>query len=325
MAFPQTRPRRLRQTPQLRKLIRETELNPADLVMPFFVRPGRGLRLEIPSLPGQFQYSIDVLLESAGTAVQAGVGAVILFGIPDKKDSLGSGAYAKNGIVQEAARRIKKKYPDLCLIADLCLCEYTSHGHCGVLKGDRILNDETLKLYAKTAVSQAEAGFDVIAPSGMMDGQVSSIRLALDKAGFEMTPILAYAAKTASAFYGPFREAVQSTPQFGDRLTHQMDPSNFREAMREISLDVLEGADILMIKPALPCLDLIKGARDHFDCPIAAYSVSGEYAMIKAASKNGWLDEKKAALELLTSIKRAGADFIISYHALSAAQWLKEK
>ena len=295
MAFPQTRPRRLRQTLQLRKLIRETELNPADLVMPFFVRPGRGLRLEIPSLPGQFQYSIDVLLESAGAAVQAGVGAVILFGIPDKKDSLGSGAYAKNGIVQEAARRIKKKYPDLCLIADLCLCEYTSHGHCGVLKGDRILNDETLKLYAKTAVSQAEAGFDVIAPSGMMDGQVSSIRLALDKAGFEMTPILAYAAKTASAFYGPFRDAVDSAPQFGDRLTHQMDPSNFREAMREISLDVLEGADILMIKPALPCLDLIKGARDHFDCPIAAYSVSGEYAMIKAASKNGWLDEKKAA------------------------------
>lgn len=325
MAFPQTRPRRLRQTPQLRKLIRETELNPADLVMPFFVRPGRGLRLEIPSLPGQFQYSIDVLLESAGAAVQAGVGAVILFGIPDKKDSLGSGAYAKNGIVQEAARRIKKKYPDLCLIADLCLCEYTSHGHCGVLKGDRILNDETLKLYDKTAVSQAEAGFDVIAPSGMMDGQVSSIRLALDKAGFEMTPILAYAAKTASAFYGPFREAALSTPQFGDRLTHQMDPSNFREAMREISLDVLEGADILMIKPALPCLDIIKGTRERFDFPIAAYSVSGEYAMIKAASKNGWLDEKKAALELLTSIKRAGADFIISYHALSAAQWLKEK
>ena len=325
MAFPQTRPRRLRQTPQLRKLIRETELNPADLVMPFFVRPGRGIRAEIPSLPGQFQYSMDALMDAAGMAVQAGVGAAILFGIPDKKDSLGSGAYAKNGIVQEAARRIKKKYPSLCLIADLCLCEYTSHGHCGVLKGDRILNDETLKLYDKTAVSQAEAGFDVIAPSGMMDGQVSSIRLALDKAGFEMTPILAYAAKTASAFYGPFREAVQSTPQFGDRLTHQMDPSNFREAMREISLDVLEGADIVMVKPALPCLDLIKGARDHFDCPIAAYSVSGEYAMIKAASKNGWLDEKKAALELLTSIKRAGADFIISYHALSAAQWLKEK
>jgi porphobilinogen synthase len=325
MAFPQTRLRRLRQTPQLRKLIRETELNAADLVMPFFVRPGRGLRLEIPSLPGQFQYSMDVLLKSVGAAVEAGVGAVILFGIPDQKDSLGSGAYAKNGIVQEAARRIKKKYPDLCLIADLCLCEYTSHGHCGVLKGDRILNDETLKLYAKTAVSQAEAGFDVIAPSGMMDGQVSFIRLALDEAGFEMTPILAYAAKTASAFYGPFRDAVESAPKFGDRLTHQMDPSNFREALREISLDALEGGDMLMVKPALPCLDIIREARQRFDLPIAAYSVSGEYAMIKAAAKNGWLDEKKAALELLTSIKRAGADFIITYHALSAAQWLKEK
>ncbi len=325
MAFPQTRLRRLRQTPQLRKLIRETELNGADLVMPFFVRPGRGLQVEIPSLPGQFQYSRDVLLKSVGAAVEAGVGAVILFGIPDQKDSLGSGAYAKNGIVQEAARRIKKKYPDLCLIADLCLCEYTSHGHCGVLKGDRILNDETLKLYAKTAVSQAEAGFDVIAPSGMMDGQVSFIRLALDEAGFEMTPILAYAAKTASAFYGPFRDAVESAPKFGDRLTHQMDPSNFREALREISLDALEGGDMLMVKPALPCLDIIREARQRFDLPIAAYSVSGEYAMIKAAAKNGWLDEKKAALELLTSIKRAGADFIITYHALSAAQWLKEK
>ena len=325
MAFPQTRLRRLRQTPQLRKLIRETELNAADLVMPFFVRPGRGLRLEIPSLPGQFQYSIDVLLESAGAAVQAGVGAVILFGIPDQKDSLGSGAYAKNGIVQEAARRIKKKYPDLCLIADLCLCEYTDHGHCGVLKGDKILNDETLKLYARTAVSQAEAGFDVIAPSGMMDGQVSSIRLALDKASFEMMPILAYAAKTASAFYGPFRDAVESAPKFGDRLTHQMDPSNFREALREISLDALEGADMLMVKPALPNLDILREARARFDFPLAAYSVSGEYAMIKAAAQNGWLDEKKAALELLTSIKRAGADFIITYHALSAAQWLKEK
>ena len=325
MAFPQTRLRRLRQTPQLRKLIRETELNAADLVMPFFVRPGRELQVEIPSLPGQFQYSMDVLLKSVGAAVEAGVGAVILFGIPDQKDSLGSGAYAKNGIVQEAARRIKKKYPDLCLIADLCLCEYTSHGHCGVLKGDRILNDETLKLYAKTAVSQAEAGFDVIAPSGMMDGQVSFIRLALDEAGFEMTPILAYAAKTASAFYGPFRDAVESAPKFGDRLTHQMDPSNFREALREISLDALEGGDMLMVKPALPCLDIIREARQRFDLPIAAYSVSGEYAMIKAAAKNGWLDEKKAALELLTSIKRAGADFIITYHALSAAQWLKEK
>ena len=325
MTFPQTRLRRLRQTPQLRKLIRETELNAADLVMPFFVRPGRGVRSEIPSLPGQFQYSIDSLMEPVAKAVEAGVGAVILFGIPDQKDSLGSGAYAKNGIVQESARQIKKKYPDLCLIADLCLCEYTSHGHCGVLKGDRILNDETLKLYAKTAVSQAEAGFDVIAPSGMMDGQVSFIRLALDEAGFEMTPILAYAAKTASAFYGPFRDAVESAPKFGDRLTHQMDPSNFREALREISLDALEGGDMLMVKPALPCLDIIREARQRFDLPIAAYSVSGEYAMIKAAAKNGWLDEKKAALELLTSIKRAGADFIITYHALSAAQWLKEK
>ena len=325
MDFPDLRLRRLRQTPQLRRLVRETELNAADLVMPFFVRPGRSVRLEISSLPGQFQYSIDTLLEAVGVAVQAGIGAVILFGIPDKKDSRGSGAYADNGIVQEAARRIKKNYPALCLIADLCLCEYTDHGHCGILKGDAILNDETLKLYAKTAVSQAKAGFDVIAPSGMMDGQISAIRVALDKAGFSMTPILAYAAKTASAFYGPFRDAVQSAPKSGDRLSHQMDPSNFREAMREIALDASEGADMLMIKPALPCLDIIRETRNRHDLPIAAYSVSGEYAMIMAASRAGWLDEKKATLELLTSIKRAGADFIITYHALSAAQWLKEK
>jgi porphobilinogen synthase len=325
MSFPATRLRRLRATPELRRLVRETELNAGDLVVPFFVRPGHGVRMPISSLPGQFQYSIDTLVAAAGSAVKAGISAVIIFGIPDKKDALGRGAYAKNGIVQMAARQLKAAYPNLCLIADLCLCEYTDHGHCGVLKGDRILNDETLKLYSQIAVSQAEAGFDVIAPSGMMDGQVAAIRTALDKTGFSMTPILAYAAKTASAFYGPFRKAVESAPKSGDRLSHQMDPCNFREAMREISLDISEGADILMIKPALPCLDIIKEARERFDLPIAAYSVSGEYAMIKAASQAGWLDERKAALELLTGIKRAGADFIITYHAILAAEWLKEK
>lgn len=324
MTFPETRLRRLRQNPQLRRLIRETELNAADLVAPFFVRPGRGERVEIPTLPGQYQYSIDALIQAAGAAVKVGVGAVILFGIPEKKDARGRGAYAENGIVQRAARLLKKTYPALYLIADLCLCEYTDHGHCGILKGDHVLNDETLELYARVAVSQARAGFDMIAPSGMMDGQVASIRKALDGAGFPMTPILAYAAKTASAFYGPFREAALSSPKSGDRQSHQMDFANRREALREMSLDVSEGADILMVKPALPCLDIIREAKNRFDCPIAAYSVSGEYAMIKAAAKFGWLDEKKTALELLTSIKRAGADFIISYHAVSVASWLTE-
>ncbi len=325
MAFPKTRLRRLRQTPSLRRLVRETELNADDLVMPFFVGPGKNIEAEISSLPGQYRYSVDALVKAVDKAVQAGVGAVILFGIPAKKDPLGKGAYAKNGIVQTAAKMIKDRHPHLCLMADLCLCEYTDHGHCGVLKGGRILNDETLDLYAQTALSQVEAGFDVIAPSGMMDGQVAAIREALDSSGFIDTPILAYAAKTASAFYGPFREAAGSTPQFGDRFSHQMDFSNSREMMREILSDIEEGADILMVKPALPNLDILKEARLRFDCPLAAYSVSGEYAMIKAAAKNGWLDEKKAALESLTSIKRAGADFILTYFAVEAARWLKEK
>ncbi len=325
MAFPQTRLRRLRQTPPLRRLIRETNLNPADLVMPFFVCPGKNVETEISSLPGQYRYSIDALVKAAGEAVKAKIGGVILFGLPEKKDPLGKGAYAKNGVVQTAARALKDRYPDLCLIADLCLCEYTDHGHCGILKGDQILNDETVELYAQTAVSQAEAGFDLIAPSGMMDGQVSAIRKALDSFGFEMTPILAYAAKTASAFYGPFRDAAGSAPKSGDRLSHQMDFSNSREMMREISSDIEEGADIVMVKPALPNLDILKEARSRFDWPLAAYQVSGEYAMIKAAAKNGWVDEKKTALESLTSIKRAGADFILTYFAIEAARWIQDK
>ncbi len=325
MPFPQTRLRRLRQTPSLRRLIRETELNVGDLVMPFFVGPGKNVEVEISSLPGQYRYSVDTLLKAVEGAVKAGVGAVILFGIPEKKDPLGKGAYAKNGVVQTAAQALKDRYPNLCLMADLCLCEYTDHGHCGVLKDGRILNDETLEFYAQTAVSQAGAGFDVIAPSGMMDGQVSAIRKALDSSNFEMTPILAYAAKTASAFYGPFREAAGSSPKSGDRLSHQMDFSNSREMMREILSDIEEGADIVMVKPALPNLDILKEARLRFDLPLAAYQVSGEYAMIKAASKNGWMDEKKTALESLTSIKRAGADFILTYFAIEAARWIQEK
>ena len=325
MPFPQTRLRRLRQTPSLRRLIRETELNAGDLVMPFFIGPGKNVKVEISSLPGQYRYSVDTLLKAVEGAVKAGVGAVILFGIPEKKDPLGKGAYAKNGVVQTAAQALKDRYPNLCLMADLCLCEYTDHGHCGVLKDGRILNDETLEFYAQTAVSQAGAGFDVIAPSGMMDGQVSAIREALDSSNFEMTPILAYAAKTASAFYGPFREAAGSSPKSGDRLSHQMDFSNSREMMREILSDIEEGADIVMVKPALPNLDILKEARLKFDLPLAAYQVSGEYAMIKAASKNGWMDEKKTALESLTSIKRAGADFILTYFAIEAARWIQEK
>jgi len=322
MPFPVSRPRRLRATPALRRLVRETELSPSDFVMPYFVRPGKGEKRPIKSMPGHFQYSVDELVKAAGPLVQSGVPAVILFGIPDAKDSKASGAYAKDGIVQRAAAALKDRYPDLCVIADLCFCEYMDHGHCGIIKGERVLNDETLEFTAKTAVSQAKAGFDVIAPSGMMDGQVAAIRKALDAAGFAMTPILAYAAKYASAFYGPFRDAAESPPSFGDRSSYQMDPANFAEAMREIALDVDEGADMIMVKPALPYLDVLAAAKKRFGLPTSAYQVSGEFAMIKAAAANGWIDEKRVALESLTSIKRAGADFILTYYALEAARWL---
>ena len=322
MPFPTDRPRRLRASPALRSLVRETSLEPADFVMPLFVRPGKGQRRPISSMPGHFQYSVDELLKPVRELAAAGIPGVILFGIPDKKDSRASGAYAKDGIVQRAAAAIKDRQPDMLVIADLCFCEYTDHGHCGIVKDGKVLNDATLELAAKTAVSQAKAGADVIAPSGMMDGQVAAIRKALDSAGLEMTAILAYAAKYASAFYGPFREAAESPPKFGDRSTYQMDPANVREALRETALDVSEGADIVMVKPALAYLDVIAAVRRRFGLPTAAYSVSGEFAMLKAAARNGWIDEKKAALEALVGIKRAGADFILTYYALEAARWL---
>ncbi|MBI4061977.1 MAG: porphobilinogen synthase [Elusimicrobia bacterium] len=322
MAFPTTRLRRLRAAPALRALVRETELSVKDFILPLFVRSGKGEKRPISSMPGHFQYSVDTAVKAAGAAVQAGVPGLILFGIPEKKDAKASGAYAENGIVQKAAKAIKDKHPDLLLIADLCFCEYTDHGHCGIVKGGRVLNDPTLALAARTAASQAKAGFDVIAPSGMMDGQVAAIRRALDSSGHSDVPVLAYAAKYASAYYGPFREAAESPPSFGDRSTYQMDPANFEEALREVALDVEEGADMVMVKPALPYLDVLKAVKARFGLPTAAYQVSGEFALIKAAAANGWVDEKRIALESLTSIKRAGADFILTYYALEAAQWL---
>jgi porphobilinogen synthase len=322
MAFPTTRLRRLRSSPALRSLIRETELSAKDFILPLFVRPGKGERRPISSMPGHFQYSVDMAVKAAGEAVHAGIPGLILFGIPDKKDSKASGAYAAGGVVQKASRAIKDKHPNLLLIADLCFCEYTDHGHCGVVKDGKVLNDPTLALAAKTAVSQAKAGFDVIAPSGMMDGQVATIRKALNAGGHPDTPILAYAAKYASAYYGPFREAAESPPSFGDRSSYQMDPANFDEALREVALDVEEGADMVMVKPALPYLDVLKAVKTRFGLPTSAYQVSGEFAMIKAAAAKGWVDERKIALESLTSIKRAGADFILTYYALEAAKWL---
>lgn len=327
--FPIQRLRRLRASPGLRALVRETRLHPANLVLPLFVRPGRGVQNPISSMPGQFQHSIDTLIPRARQARSLGIRAVILFGIPEKKDSRGSGAYAANGIVQEAARALKKALPDLLVIADLCFCEYTDHGHCGIIKkrkGAWVLdNDSTLELIAKTALSQARAGADVLAPSAMMDGQVKVIRQALDQNGFGSVAILSYSAKYASAFYGPFREAAESPPRFGDRSSYQMDPANFEEALREVRLDLEEGADMVMVKPALAYLDVLKAVKEKFRVPTAAYSVSGEYSMVKAAAQKGWIDEKRLALEALTSIKRAGADFIITYYALEAARWLSSE
>ena len=314
-------------SPGLRALVRETVLAPSDFVMPFFVRPGKGEKRPISSMPGHYQYSVDTLARAAKRACGLGIPAVILFGIPNRKDRHASGAFAAGGITQRAIRAVKDAAPGLVVMADLCFCEYTDHGHCGIVrkkKGGFILdNDATLKLIAKTAVSQARAGADVIAPSGMTDGMVGTIRRALDRAGFQDTAILSYAVKYASAFYGPFREAAESPPRFGDRSTYQMDPPNAREALREAALDVEEGADMLMVKPALPYLDIVSKVRERFGLPTAAYAVSGEYSMIKAAAMRGWLDGRKAALEALTSIKRAGADFIVTYHAMDAAKWLR--
>lgn len=318
------RPRRLRQSEFLRRLVRETELASDDLVYPLFVCYGQGGHEEIRSMPGQYRLSIDQLPREAEEIFALGIPAVLLFGLPEHKDEVGSGAYDEHGIVQEAVKTIKKAVPELTVITDVCLCEYTSHGHCGIVRDGRVENDKTLELLAKTAVSQAAAGADIVAPSAMMDHQVQALREALDEAGFENTPIMSYSAKYASAFYGPFREAADSAPQFGDRKAYQMDPPNVREALREIELDIQEGADIVMVKPALAYLDVIRAARERFDLPLAAYNVSGEYAMVKAAVQNGWLEEKRVVLEILTAIKRAGADFILTYFAKDGARWLKE-
>ena len=314
------RPRRLREKPLLRKMVRETALTVDDLVYPLFVVHGRGIREEIGAMPGQFQLSIDELAKEAKDVAGLGVPAILLFGIPEEKDPRGSEAYAEDGIIQQAVRAVKDTVPDLLVMTDVCLCEYTSHGHCGVVEDGVVKNDRTLELIARTAVSHAEAGADMVAPSDMMDGRVGAIREALDEASLVETPIMAYSAKYASCFYGPFREAAQSTPQFGDRRSYQMDPANGLEAMREIALDVDEGADIVMVKPALPYLDIISRAKAEFGLPLAAYSVSGEYAMIRAAGRLGWLDEQRAMMEALVSIKRAGADIVITYFAKDAVR-----
>jgi porphobilinogen synthase len=324
MTFPQQRLRRTRRTAGLRNLVRETRLSPQDFVYPIFVTAGEDVRTPIASMPGIFQLSINHAVAEARRAYDLGIPAVLLFGIPDHKDEAATGAYDPEGIVQLATRAIKDAVPELLVITDVCLCEYMSHGHCGVVEKEtgEVLNDVSLELLARTAASQAEAGADIVAPSDMMDGRVAAIRSELDNEGFENTPIMAYAAKYASAFYGPFRDAADSAPQFGDRRSYQMDPANAREALVETGLDVEEGADIVMVKPALPYLDVLRRVRETTDLPLAAYNVSGEYAMVKAAAGNGWLDEERAVIEALTGIKRAGADIIITYHAPDAARWL---
>ncbi|WP_218082178.1 porphobilinogen synthase [Anthocerotibacter panamensis] len=326
--FPQLRPRRLRATPALRRLVRETILTPADLVYPLFLVPGSGIAQEVVSMPGVYQLSVDKALEECRQVQDLGLGGVILFGIPEGKDLIATGAWHDHGIVQQGTQAIKQALPDLLVMADTCLCEYTSHGHCGLLQeGDetgRVLNDPTLKLLQKTAVAQAASGADIIAPSGMMDGMIQAIRQGLDEASFTDTPILSYAAKYASSYYGPFRDAAESTPQFGDRRTYQMDPANGTEALKEIRLDELEGADMLMVKPALAYLDILWRVKEATQLPVAAYNVSGEYSMVKAAARNGWINERQMVLETLTAMRRAGADFILTYHAKDAAHWLHE-
>ncbi len=322
--FPIYRPRRLRRTEALRRMVRETSLSVDDLIYPLFVVHGQGVKKEIPSMPGSYHWSIDVLPAEVEEIAALGIPAVILFGLPAVKDEVGSENYDERGIVQQAIRAIKGTASDLVVITDVCLCEYTSHGHCGIVRDGYVQNDETLEYLAQTALSHAAAGADVVAPSGMIDGQVWAIRQALDENDYQNVAILSYAAKYASSFYGPFRDAAQSPPQFGDRRSHQMDPSNAREALREAALDIEEGADIIMVKPALPYLDIIRLVRDRFDYPTAAYSVSGEYSMVKAAARNGWIDERGVTLELLTAIKRAGADLILTYHAKDVARWLRE-
>ncbi len=322
MPFPTTRLRRLRAKPALREMIRETELSPSQLIQPMFVIAGEGVREEVPSMPGIERLSISELVGEASVVADAGVGAVLLFGIPAEKDEVGSGAYDAEGVVQLAVRALKEERPDLLVFTDVCLCEYTSHGHCGFVRDGEVDNDITLELLAKTAVSHAEAGADAVAPSDMMDGRVGAIRYQLDEEGHAGVPLIAYSAKYASAFYGPFRDAADSAPEFGDRRGYQMDPANGAEAVREAKLDLEEGADMLMVKPALPYLDVVRRVKEETEAPLAAYQVSGEYSMIKAAAEKGWLDERTAVLEALTSIRRAGADVVITYYAKQAAGWL---
>ncbi|MDA8227080.1 MAG: porphobilinogen synthase [Desulfitobacterium hafniense] len=318
------RPRRLRSNEVIRKMVRENHVRVEDLIYPMFIMPGENKAVEVPSMPGVYNYSLDEFAKALDEVVKLGIPAVLLFGIPEHKDSTGTGAYIENGIVQEAVRIAKQKYPELYVITDVCLCEYTDHGHCGIIKDGEILNDQTLELLAKTAVSQAKAGADMVAPSDMMDGRVAAIRKALDKEDFSHIPIMAYSAKFASGYYGPFREAAGSTPQFGDRRTYQMDPPNANEAMLETALDVEEGADIIIVKPALAYGDITYRTKQRFGLPVAAYNVSAEYAMVKAAAQKGWIDEERIVMESLVSMKRAGADLIITYHALDAAKWLSK-
>ncbi len=323
MLFPDYRPRRLRQNGAFRRMIRETELSVNDLILPLFAIGGKGVKNPIPSMPGHYRLSTDNLVKKAKQAFDLGIPAVIVFGIPDKKDPLGTGAYAKNGIVQKAVRELKQRVPDLAVITDVCLCQYTDHGHCGIVDGEVIANDDSLDLLARTALSHAKAGADMVAPSDMMDGRVGEIREGLDENGFSNVPIMSYAAKYYSAYYGPFRQAADSAPQFGDRRTYQMDPANAQEAIREATLDIEEGADIIMVKPALAYLDIICRIRQEIDLPVAAYNVSGEYSMIKAAEKMGWLDGRRVMMETLTAIKRAGADMILTYFAIEAAKEIR--
>ena len=325
MVFPEYRPRRLRRTETFRAMIRETRLAPEQMIYPLFVLPGKGVREPVPSMPGVFRLSVDQLAAEARDCLALGVRSVLLFGLPDKKDGLGSGAYAKNGIVQQAIRELKNRAPEMTVVTDVCLCEYTDHGHCGCLAGEEVDNDATLELLAKTALSHAQAGADMVAPSDMMDGRVSEIRTALDEENFHNVPIMSYAVKYASAFYGPFRDAAECAPQFGDRRGYQMDPANSREALREATLDVDEGADILMVKPAIAYLDIIARLHDEFDLPVAAYQVSGEYAMIKAAAERGWIDGERVMAESLIAIRRAGADIILTYFAKEMARVLNER
>ena len=323
MPYPVFRPRRLRESALLRKMVRETRLDVGDLIYPLFAVHGRGIREAIPSMPGQFRLTVDELVKEAKDAAGMRIPALLLFGLPKEKDPRGSEAYAEDGIVQQAVRAVKDTIPDLLVITDVCLCQYTSHGHCGVVEDGRVRNDPTLDLLARTAVSHVEAGADMVAPSDMMDGRVAAIREALDEGGFQEAPIMSYSAKYASSFYGPFRDAAESAPQFGDRRSYQMDPGNAIEALREVGLDVDEGADIIMIKPALPYLDVIARVKGEFGLPVAAYSVSGEYAMIKAAGRLGWLDEERAMMETLLAIRRAGADLVITYFAKDVARLLE--